>query len=73
MEEYRVVAESTVHRGRRLLINARGDGYLQLGSDGLPLPLSAHDFSRLRAMRHYLPVVTASTRPARRTLVATAV
>lgn len=72
MEDYRVVADSTVHRGRRLLINARGDGYLQLGSDSLPLPLSAHDFSRLRAMRHYRPVAV-SARPARRALVAAAV
>ncbi len=72
MEDYRVVAESTVHRDRRLLINAQGDGYLQLGAGSPPLPLSPHDFSRLRAMRHYRRVATAA-RSKRRSLAAAAV
>lgn len=71
MEDYRVVAESTLHRGRRLLINAHGDGYLQLGANSLPLPLAPHDFARLRAMRHYRPVAS-GRHAARRSRVAVA-
>lgn len=56
MDTYRVVAESMVHRGRRLLMNDRGDGFLQINDEALPLPLDKRDFARFMKMRHYRPM-----------------
>lgn len=56
MGNLRVVAESTVHHGRRLLVNERGEGYLQLSPNAIPLAVAAGDFARLLEMRHYRPV-----------------
>ncbi|MDI3338958.1 MAG: hypothetical protein QJR03_00330 [Sphaerobacter sp.] len=55
MEQYRVIAESVIRPGRKLLMNQRGDGFLQLESEARPMPLSAADFDRLRRMGHYRP------------------
>lgn len=54
--EYRVIAESAVHRDRRLLVDRIGQGYLQLDRVSDPLPLSDRDFARLRSMEHYQSV-----------------
>lgn len=62
MVGYRIVAESTVHSGRRLLVDFNGDGYLQLAPGAGLLPVSAKDFERLCKMQHYRPV-TAQTPP----------
>ncbi|HET7036294.1 MAG TPA: hypothetical protein VFI42_11495 [Thermomicrobiaceae bacterium] len=53
MNELTIVAESAVHPGRKLLQARDGAGYLQLGHDATPLPLSSADFKRLRGMSHY--------------------
>lgn len=53
MSDLVVVAESAVHPGRRLLRGHDGQGYLQLTPQASPFPLSAADFRRLCAMRHY--------------------
>jgi len=58
MEHYRVIAESAIHPGRRLLINRRGEGFLQLESDSTPQPVPPADFARLRRMSHYQPIKT---------------
>jgi len=58
MEHYRVIAESAIHPGRRLLMNRRGEGFLQLESDSTPQPVPPADFARLRRMSHYQPIKT---------------
>src|SRR5690606_37975452 len=58
MEHYRVIAESAIHPGRRLLMNRRGEGFLQLESDSTPQPVPPADFARLRRMSHYQPIQT---------------
>lgn len=63
MEEYRIVAESVVHPGRRLLVNHLGEGFLQLGINAMPLPVSREDFDRLRRMEHYRPVAVLTPVP----------
>jgi hypothetical protein len=55
---FRIIAESDVHPGRRLLRGRDGDGYIQLASDTEPIAVPEHDFDRLRAMRHYRSVAS---------------
>jgi hypothetical protein len=56
MASYRVVAESMVHSGRRLLVNRHGTGYIQLDQHSVPIAMPDEDFARLCAMRHYRAV-----------------
>jgi hypothetical protein len=51
--DYQIVAESAIHRGRRLLIGSDGAGYLQVDPGIPPVLLSDADFARLRSMHHY--------------------
>lgn len=65
--DYKIIAESTVHSDRRLLIGGEGRGYIQLDASSRPIAVPARDFARLRSMRHYRPVRrsrAATTRPA---------
>lgn len=66
MEHYRVIAESVIHPGRRLLMNRRGEGFLQLESDSTPQPVPPADFARLRRMSHYQPIQATQTTLRRR-------
>lgn len=56
--DFQVIAESVVHRERRLLVGREGGGYIQLDSASLPIPVPDDVFARLRSMTHYRPVPT---------------
>ncbi len=64
--DYKIIAESTVHSERRLLIGREGRGYIQLDASSKPIAVPERDFARLRSMRHYRPVrrSRATARPA---------
>lgn len=73
MDTYRVVAESMIHRGRRLLMNEQGDGFIQINDEALPLPLDRRDFARFMKMRHYRPTPEAQSMTSRSEPLAIAV
>lgn len=56
MRDFQIIAESAVHRGRRLLICSDGNRYIQLDIAEQPVQITDADFQRLQAMRHYHPV-----------------
>lgn len=56
MRDFQVIAESAVHRGRRLLIGSDGNRYIQLDIAEPPVQITCADFQRLQSMGHYHPV-----------------
>jgi hypothetical protein len=56
--DLQIIAESVVHRERRLLIGREGRGYIQLDSSSKPIEVPEEDFARLCAMQHYRTLVS---------------